>query len=197
MKRHKNEIKRLDFFEKSFFYIYRKPPLGRGGKAVMKWQVWLLVFFGVIGCKRERENKSSIMEAKQVIKRFRLTETTDGLPVFRLEAKKGVGYGDSTLVYEVEVKFYKEGKVFASLVADSGVIYERNSNMKAMGKVEVETANGEILKTTTLHWIHKEGKIKTKEKVIIIMEDGKKIEGKEFESTPDLKYIKLKEVKGE
>jgi LPS export ABC transporter protein LptC len=163
----------------------------------MRGGALLLILLIVMGCQENGKSDKSISEVKQEIKKFRITETTNGIPIFILKAEEGVGYRDSTLVYKVEVKFYKEGKVFASLIADSGVIYEENSNMKAMGKVKVETASGEILKTTSLHWIHKEGKIKTKEKVVIIMQDGKKIEGKNFESTPDLKYIKLKEVEGE
>jgi LPS export ABC transporter protein LptC len=156
----------------------------------------ILFLFLLLSCNDKEKESSSSFETKQVIKRFELTETVKGLVNFHIEANKALVYEDKTIVYGVVLNFYKNGVPYATLTSDSGIIFASTNDMVALGNVRVKGIEGMELKTETLNWIKKEEKIKTKDKVIIITKDKKRIEGRDFESDPGLTQIKLKETKG-
>ncbi len=127
---------------------------------------------------------------------FNLTETIEGIPDFRLQANKALSYENKTVVYGVNLLFYKNGSPYATLTSDSGTLFIATNDMIAMGNVKVKGVEGALLETESLKWANKLNKIMTENKVLITTKDNKKIKGRYFESDPGLTEIKLKETYG-
>lgn len=151
----------------------------------------------VLSCKaQEKEPQLPPEGVEEIIMNFELTETVKGLPTFNLRAQKALSYPEHTVVYKVSLLFYKEGAPYATLTSDSGIVITATNDMEAMGNVKVVGVEEATLETESLKWLNELDKITTDQKVLITTKEGKKIEGRHFESDPGLTNIKLKETYG-
>lgn len=156
----------------------------------------IILLILVSACKsKTKEHSIQESEVEQIIVNFKLTETVKGITNFKLSASKAFVFSDYTNVNNLTLDFYKNGVPYATLIADSGVLFTTNNDMDAMGNVKVTGVEGAVLETNYLKWSSSREVIYTDSMVLITTKD-KKITGKKFESNPDLTNIKLKEPFG-
>lgn len=165
-------------------------------KNIVEYRKNYLILFFLLSCSPKEKEPTAPAEAEQVIKKFELTEIVEGVTNFCLEADKALLYQDKTVVYKVRLNFYSKGAPYAVLTSDSGILLTATNDMEAMGNVVVISTEETKLETHALKWVNTEGKIKTRDQVVITTKDNKKLVGTEFESDPGLTHIKLKEVHG-
>lgn len=157
---------------------------------------FVLTILLLYGCKEESEKHSPTPEqANQVIMNFKLLEAVKGITNFKLQANKALVYDTQTIVYEVNLDFYKDGTPYAKLTSDSGRLFTSTNDMCAYGNVKVVGIEDAVLETSLLNWASEREIIYTDTEVLITKEN-KKIKGRCFESDPGLTNIKLKETYG-
>jgi LPS export ABC transporter protein LptC len=98
---------------------------------------------------------------------------------------------DSTVAYELDVDFHdSSGAVSSNLVADSGVIREKDDRMEVFGKVVVVTRDSTRLDTDFLRWNPQRHKIESEAFVRFTRRDNV-MTGWGMEADPDLGRLKI------
>jgi LPS export ABC transporter protein LptC len=134
--------------------------------------------------------------ADQEITDFALTETDEGRPQWKLNARYAATYNSRNLVIArtVRVDFYDEdGKRSSVLTAREGDLNQRTHNMTARGQVVLQTAAGTRLSTEELRFLNREQKIVVPiEQLVRVEHSGNVLTGYGFESDPDLAHYEFK-----
>ena len=98
---------------------------------------------------------------------------------------------DSTVAYELDVDFHdSSGAVTSNLIADSGVIREKDDRMEVFGKVVVLTQDSTRLDTDFLRWNPKKHKIES-EAFVRFTRHEDVMTGWGMEADPDLGRLKI------
>jgi len=98
---------------------------------------------------------------------------------------------DSTVAYNLDVDFHDSlGTVTSNLVADSGVIREKDDRMEVFGKVVVVTQDSTRLDTDFLRWNPKSHKIES-EAFVKFTRRTDIMTGWGMEADPDLGRLKI------
>jgi LPS export ABC transporter protein LptC len=98
---------------------------------------------------------------------------------------------DSTMGYVLDIDFLDSlGRVKSNLVADSGVIREKNDQLEVFGKVVVITRDSARLDTDFLRWNPERRKIES-EAFVKFIREGSVMAGWGMEADPDLGRLKI------
>jgi LPS export ABC transporter protein LptC len=164
----------------------------------------LLVLAGIVisaGACSERgiEESTEVRETTpaQSIENFTMTETYQADAEWRLLAEHADIYDTqkTARVTNLQVNFYKEGKVTSVLTADWGIIDLTNNDMTAYDHVQVLASSGEKLETSKLRWDASDGRIRSDEPVRF--SKGKSIiNGVGFDSDPELTNFQTTKMVG-
>jgi LPS export ABC transporter protein LptC len=167
-------------------------------------RILLLVFMVVIATiaacsERGIEESTEVRETTpaQTIENFTMTETYQADAEWRLVAEHADIYDTqkTARVTDLEVRFYKDGKVTSVLTADWGIIDLSNNDMTAYDHVLVLASSGEKLETSKLRWDASDGRIRSDEAVRFIK--GKSIiNGIGFDSDPALTNFQTTKMVG-
>jgi LPS export ABC transporter protein LptC len=160
-----------------------------GGGAIV-----FLLAITVFGCTRTKsENKPIEPNALETAEGFTLTQTVEGKKSWVLKAKLAKSFKDRDVVdiYGAHVEFIDtNGKLFSTLVSDSGIYFLESGDIKALGNVVVTSADSTVLETDSLKWISSEKKIRT-EGSVTIDKGSTVITGEGLVSDPGLDDIKI------
>ena len=139
--------------------------------------------------------EDSLKSPAQEMKKVYIVETLWGEKSWELWADRLEERSDTTWVFELSIGFYSDRKQVSTLFADSGVVF-KNKDLKAFGRVRVETDEGSVLTTETLRWDNEERLIETDDPVTI-EKGGKVIRGMGLVSDPNLEHITIRgEIEG-
>jgi len=98
---------------------------------------------------------------------------------------------DSTMGYVLDIDFFDTlGQVKSNLVADSGVIREKNDQLEVFGKVVVITRDSARLDTDFLRWNPERRKIES-EAYVKFTRGGDVMTGWGMEADPDLGRLRI------
>ncbi|MGA2089993.1 MAG: LPS export ABC transporter periplasmic protein LptC [Endomicrobiales bacterium] len=153
------------------------------------------------GCGSERAPQKTTEVPpipEQAIEQFTVTETEAGTPHWVLNATSAQ-INDLTkkaVLQFPRIKFYEKGAYVSTLVAARGVINTQNYDIIGEGACTLDTAKGEHLETSNLHYASDTKKITTSERVKLIKTD-EIIYGTGMEATPDLETIIIKKQRVE
>lgn len=151
--------------------------------------VFMAILF-VFYCERSEELK--VQKTDERITAFTLNEAHGDLLQWELQGESAFYRRDTIIVYCFLLKFYNnDGIVKSTLRADSGYVFEKTNDLKALGNVVVESNNSTTLWTEELNWIEKKQKIQT-DSTIKYKKGNKIYSGIGMESDPDLKRIIIK-----
>lgn len=119
----------------------------------------VILALGLSGCGKKHEDKTqSATLPSSIIEGFKMTETTDGKLVYELSADTAFVFADSSRIEVVtpEVHFFDhDQQLFSILVADSGRVNTKSSDLVAHGEVHVSTRDSTFLDTDSLAWQNK------------------------------------------
>jgi len=124
---------------------------------------------------------------------YRLIESRAGVRQWVLQSHEMQKFADQddVILVTVNMDFYREGKRFSTLVADSGRANLQTHNVHTWGNVVVVTDDGKRLETEELYFDNETQKI-TNEVFNRITDHGDVVTGIGLETDPDLEYIELK-----
>lgn len=150
-----------------------------------------LIFSCDKGQQSEGKNKLTPVSMEGA-EQFVLVDSKSDKKNWILKAGRANDFDDSVKIYVVNVEFFdSEGIYYSTLTSDSGIVFSRSGDMRAMGNVRVVSKDSTLLKTGYLDWNNKEHKIVTEDLVEITRENSI-ITGKGMESDPNLEHIKIK-----
>lgn len=159
--------------------------------------VYVLIIF--ISCRESEPKPGAENIPSQIVEGFRLTESVSGKKLYQLQAVKAYLYESSNKIDVTEPKiifFDDRGKEFSNLVARSGSINNKSSDLIARNEVIVQTQDSTYLYTDSLVWLNSRQIITTDAWVTINSKQGN-IEGQGLISDAGLKKIEIKSaVKG-
>jgi LPS export ABC transporter protein LptC len=154
-----------------------------------------LIFF-LIYCNRgpkAEEETETTPASREKAENFVLVDSEGSKKNWVLRAEQADNFEDSVKIYGVAVEFYdKEGEYSSTLTSDSGVVYSKSGDMRAIEHVKVTSRDSTVLKTDYLEWDNKRQKICTESNVRITQKNSI-ITGKGMESDPNLEHIEIKE----
>lgn len=151
--------------------------------------VFAAIFFA-IGC--QKEGNWEMPHPAEKITAFTLKEVHGGLLRWELQGESALEKGDTIVIYQFILKFYKnDGTVASILRADSGYISKETNDLKALGNVIVVSNDSTTLWTDELNWIEEKQKIET-ESFIKYKKGEKFYTGEGLEADPDLNLIVVK-----
>ncbi len=135
---------------------------------------------------------------EQAIEKFSVTETEEGKPHWVLEASTAqiMEKEKKVLLQMPRISFYQNGEYVSTLVAAKGRINTGNYDIWAEGPCTIDTAKGERLETSNLHYRSDIQKIVTDDKVTLTRED-EVVKGQGMEATPDLSSIIIRKQRVE
>ena len=132
----------------------------------------------------------------QEVTDFALTETDEGLLLWKLYARYAATYNARNLVVAraVRVDFFDDrGERSSVLTAREGDLNQRTHNMTARGNVVLQTTEGTRLSTEELRFLNREQKIVVPvEQLVRVEHSGDVLTGYGFESDPDLRHYEFK-----
>ena len=133
-------------------------------------------------------------QPEQTFYDYRLIETDGGIRRWVLDSDlmlKYTGRQDVDLV-RVNMDFFRDGKYYSTLVADSGVADTRTHDVHVWGHVTITTDDDRRLRTTDLRYTNEDGLIRNE--VYNVFDRGADVvTGIGLEATPDLDYLVIKE----
>lgn len=153
------------------------------------------------GCSKAPDTKK-ITEVppipEQAIEQFTVTETEAGKTHWVLNATSAqINEAEKRAVLQFpRIKFYEKGEYVSTLVAARGVINTQNYDIIGEGACTLDTAKGERLETSNMHYKSDVKKIVTDAPVKLIRAD-EIIYGTGMEATPDLETIIIKKQRVE
>ncbi|MDR2709188.1 MAG: LPS export ABC transporter periplasmic protein LptC, partial [Elusimicrobiota bacterium] len=95
---------------------------------------------------------------------------------------------NAAVIYNPTISFYKDGKYSATLTMQRAEINLDNYNVIGFGNCVVKTADGQVLKTTDIHYDSKNNKVYSN-KGVQIQRASEFLEGASFEADTSLKNI--------
>lgn len=155
------------------------------------------------GC-RSKSSPSTGVAAQSVpdqeARDFALTESSEGKKNWTLLASYAAMYNERHLIdaRTVRIEFFdSKGARFSTLLADQGLVDQRNNNLEARGHVRVTTASGIRMETDSLRWLNDRGKI-VSDAFVRVTRKYDVVTGWGFESDPSLDHFRLtREVQAE
>jgi LPS export ABC transporter protein LptC len=160
-----------------------------------------IIFFLILSasCRESEPKASSENIPSQIVEGFRLTESVSGKKLYQLQAVKAYLYESLNKIEVTEPKiifFDEAGKEFSTLVAHSGSVNNKSSDLIARNEVIVQTQDSTYLYTDSLVWLNNRQIVTTDAWVKINSKQGN-IEGQGLISDAGLKKIEIKSaVKG-
>ncbi len=159
----------------------------------MKRFLKILIIFIVFGCQSRNFKEIDKNLPDEEISNFKVLYSVNGIRRWELCAGHAFSFGDTTLIYGVTLSIYDSlGNFDLKITADSGILYQ--NNMEALGNVTAISKDSIILKTHKLQWIDDVKKVYSPE--VLIIKEGKRIRGKDFESDQTLNKIKMRSIYG-
>ena len=132
----------------------------------------------------------------QEVSDFAITETDQGRVEWKLYARDAATYNARNVIiaHQVRIDFFDAtGKQSSELVAREGEINPRTRDMKALGSVVLQTAEGTRLSTEELRFLNRSQKILVPDDQLVRVErSGDVLTGYGFESDPDLNHYEFK-----
>ena len=160
----------------------------------------LLLVLAVIGCAEDQAATEATAPGpapRRPTEQFfdyQLVETDNGIRQWVLESDQMLKYSDQEDVELVGVKmdFYREGEHFSVLTADSGRAHLLTHDVHTWGNVVVITDDGRRLDTEELFYSNETQRIHN-DVFNTMLRAGSVVTGNGLETTPDLKYIEIKQ----
>jgi LPS export ABC transporter protein LptC len=124
---------------------------------------------------------------------FTLTESSEGKKNWTLLASYAAMYNDRHLIdaRTVRIEFFdSKGARFSTLLADQGLVDQRNNNLEARGHVRITTESGIRMETDSLRWLNDRGKI-VSDAFVRVTRRHDVVTGWGFESDPSLDHFRL------
>ena len=151
--------------------------------------LFVLIFI-FVSCKRQNPTELEVRE--ESLSSFILKNYKGSRLQWKLTAEDAK-VSDTTVIHQFELEFFDENSQPSSkLEADSGYIFNKNNDLKAMGHIIVRSSDSVMLWTDELNWSEERQKIFTDGKVRY--SKGNQIyRGRGLESDPHLKNIVIKE----
>jgi LPS export ABC transporter protein LptC len=136
-------------------------------------------------------------EPDQTIASFTLRQTEDGKLSWELVAELAYVWDQENLTVAdtPHVDFYKDGEHQATLTAAEGTVNMLTNDMQARGGVVVVADDGARLTTEVLNWDSRRERLFT-EQPVSYTRGGTTIDGRGFESDPDLTDWQINEPTG-
>lgn len=152
---------------------------------------FLLVFIVVfVAC--EKQNTTDLETKEETLSSFVLSNYKGSYLEWKLTAEDAK-ISDTTVIHQLKLEFFDEDlQPTSKLEADSGYIFHKTNDLKAMGHIVVKSKDSVMLWTDELNWSEEKQKIFTDSEVKYTK--GNQIyRGKGLESDPNLKNIVIKE----
>lgn len=130
----------------------------------------------------------------QEVSDFAVTETDQGLPQWKLFARRAEIYTARNVVVArgVRIDFYDEkSRISSTLTADEGEMQQQRRDMVARGHVVLQSSEGTRMSTEELRFLNREQKI-VSDKFVRVERAGDVLTGEGFESDPQLKHFEFK-----
>ena len=143
-------------------------------------------------CSRERPPGPvrSDDEPQQITRDFTTTESDSGRIEYELRARVAKMYGGGvTRVEGLEVDFYEHARKVSTLTAREGFVDE-DGRLRAQGDVVVVSMEGYVLRSQSLWWDRKRGKIRTDEP-FTVTKQGESFRGVGLTTGPNLDLIEV------
>jgi len=155
----------------------------------------VLLVLTLSGCGKKDQGKGQCaVLPNSVIEGFKMTETTEGKLVYELSADTALVFEDSCRIDVVnpEVHFFNQDQqLFSILVAKSGRVNTKTSDLVARGEVHVATKDSTFLDTDSLAWRNQEQLVSTDAPVSMRNPKGT-VSGVGLVSDAGLKRIEIK-----
>jgi len=143
-------------------------------------------------CSRDRPPGPvhSDSDPLQITRNFTTTESDSGVVeyVLRAEIAKMFG-GGVTRAEGLEVDFYERARKVSTLTAREGFV-DDDGRLRAQGDVVVVSVEGYVLRTATLWWDRKHGKIRTDDP-FTVTKKGESFRGTGLTTGPNLDLIEV------
>jgi LPS export ABC transporter protein LptC len=173
----------------------------------MKWHQPLcrfafcvIILTSGIGCREPAAELpiSSANTPDQETTNFELVRTIGDVVHWKLNSAKARIFDNQQRIEltQLEVVFYDtDTKEEASyLIADSGVINDKESFMQAIGNVELKSTDGKILKAPELYWDRRIDQIQCEQEVEV--NDGNTvIRGEGLKTDPEMRRMEFSRIK--
>ncbi len=156
---------------------------------MIKIFLFVLIFI-LVSC--EKQNATELEMKEESLHSFVLRNYTGSRLKWVLTAEDAK-ISDTTIIYQLEVEFFeKDSKSSSKLRADSGYVFHKTNDLKAMGNVVINSSDSVTLWTDELRWSEEKQQIFTDGEVKY--SKGNQIyRGTGLESDPSLKNIVIKE----
>lgn len=154
-------------------------------------KMFLLVFiFVFVAC--EKQDTAGLEIKEETLSSFVLSNYRGSRLAWKLTAEDAK-ISDTTVIHQLKLEFFDEDlKSSSRLEADSGYIFHKTNDLKAMGHIVVRSKDSVMLWTDELNWSEEKQKIFTDSEVKYSKEN-QIYRGKGLESDPRLKNIVIKE----
>jgi LPS export ABC transporter protein LptC len=160
----------------------------------------IILFALILGC-REPEAilpSSTSNTPDQETNNFELVKTIENTVHWKLNADKARIFDrdEKIELTKVNVLFYdtETGEESSYLIADSGIINDKDGFMEAIGSVELKSNDGKILKAPRLFWNRQSDQIYCESEVEV--NDGNTvIHGSGLKTDPELRRMEFKKIK--
>jgi len=161
--------------------------------------VLALLLAGAAGCGTDRAASPAAASGErpdQEVSDFVLTETDQGMPVWKLYARYAATYNARNVIVArtVRVDFFDEqGAQSSELTAREGEIQLQTRDMTARGNVVLRTREGTRMSTEEMHFLNRQQLIVSPiEQIVRVERSGDVLTGYGFQSDPDLKQFEFK-----
>jgi LPS export ABC transporter protein LptC len=155
------------------------------------------------GCQRRQSYVTSAASSgkvpDQVIEGFTLTQTTNGVKEWVMNARQAMLYESDqrVLVEGVRIDFFRPGeKASSTLTSRQGWVNTLTRDMEAQGHVVLVTPDGGRLTTESLHWNNKLGKVTSDSLVEVIKLSGGRrtiMTGRGLQTDAGLERVEIKQ----
>jgi len=169
-----------------------------GGSPLMLLVLVVVLSFLLVGCERE-EIENPFQEPPQMHPLMKAQGVSFvewdslGKKIWELKADSAIQFSQETILKNVRVKLFEEGKPVSESEADQITMDNLTSDLELKGKVKVISyLDGAQLTTSELKWVASEEKFFTEEKVRI-KKDNLVIQGKGLIGNLNLTSIIIKE----
>ncbi len=154
-------------------------------------KVFLLVLvFIFMSCEREKTSELGVTD--ESLSSFILRNYEGSQLKWKLTAGDAK-VSDTTVIHKLELEFFQDNAQLSSrLEADSGYVFNKTSDLKAMGHIVVRSSDSVTLWADELSWSDERQKIFTDGEVRYSKGD-QMYRGRGLESDPNLKNIVIKE----
>ena len=150
----------------------------------------LLFIFVFVAC--EKQNTTDLETKEESLSSFVLSNYEGSRLKWKLTAENAK-ISDTTVIHQLKLEFFDEDlQPSSKLEADSGYIFHKTNDLKAMGHIVVRSKDSVMLWTDELNWSEEKQKIFT-EKEVKYSKDKEDYRGKGLEADPSLKHIIIKE----